>query len=306
MNFTFRGPMSNWSRRPSRGQCITAYAVAATIALHACVAAASIPITQTGKDQNMTEQKQQVKDLLKSIETGDPKPAAVVNPKKYIQHNLAVADGIEGFVAVLKQLPKDSAKVNTVRVFQDSDFVFAHTDYNFFGPKIGFDVFRYEDGKIVEHWDNLQEKPAKPNPSGHTMTDGATQIKDLDKTEANKALVRSFVDDILVNGKLDKLAGYFNGVNYIQHNPQIGDGLSGLGKALEAMAKQGITLKYDRIHRVFGEGNFVLVLSEGKLGGKHSAFFDLFRVENGKIAEHWDTIEGIPDKKEWKNNNGKF
>jgi len=203
-------------------------------------------------------------------------------------------------------LPKDSAKVNTVRVFQDGDFVYAHTDYNFFGPKIGFDVFRYEDGKIVEHWDNLQEKPAKPNPSGHTMTDGTTQLKDLDKTEANKTLVRSFVDDILVNGKLDKLAGYFGGDNYIQHNPQILDGLSGLGKALEAMAKQGITLKYDKIHRVLGEGNFVLVLSEGKLGGMHNAFFDLFRVDNGKIAEHWDTIEAIPDKKEWKNNNGKF
>ena len=37
---------------------------------------------------------------------------------------------------------------------------FLHTDYNFFGPKIGFDIFRFEDGKIVEHWDNLQETPA--------------------------------------------------------------------------------------------------------------------------------------------------
>ena len=54
-------------------------------------------------------------------------------------------------------VPKGSAKVNTVRVFQDGDFVFTHTDYNVFGPKIGFDIFRFEDGKIVEHWDNLQE-----------------------------------------------------------------------------------------------------------------------------------------------------
>ena len=117
--------------------------------------------------------------------------------------------------------------MNTVRVFQDGDFVFAHTEYDFFGPKIGFDIFRFEDGKIVEHWDNLQEKPQGPNPSGHTMTDGPTEVKDLDKTEANKKLVRGFVDDILVNGKLDKLAGYFDGDNYVQHNPQIGDGLSG-------------------------------------------------------------------------------
>jgi predicted SnoaL-like aldol condensation-catalyzing enzyme len=253
-----------------------------------------------------SDRKQQVANLLKSIETGDPKPAGVISPKKYIQHNLAVGDGIEGFVAVLKLLPKDSAKVNTVRVFADGDFVFAHTDYNFFGPKVGIDIFRFEDGKIVEHWDNLQGKPKDANPSKHTMTDGPTKVKDLDKTETNKRLVRGFVDDVLVGGKLDKLAGYFDGDRYVQHNPQIADGLSGLGKALEAMARQGITMKYDKVHRVLGEGNFVLVLSEGKLGGKHTSFYDLFRVENGKIAEHWDTIEAIPEKKDWKNENGKF
>ncbi len=193
-----------------------------------------------------------------------------------------------------------------MRVFQDGDFVFAHTDYNFFGPKIGFDIFRFQDGKIVEHWDNLQEKPAKPNPSGHTMTDGPTTAKDMDKTDTNKKLVRAFVEDILVNGRMEKLAGYFEGDNYVQHNPQIGDGLSGLGKALEALAKQGITMKYDKVHKVLAEGNFVLVISEGKFGGKHMAFYDLFRVERGKIAEHWDTIETIPPREQWKNSNGKF
>jgi hypothetical protein len=65
------------------------------------------------------------------------------------------------------------------------------------------------------------------------MTDGATKVTDLDKTEANKTRVKSFVDDILVNGKMSKLTGNFEGDNYIQHNPQIGDGLSGLGAALE-------------------------------------------------------------------------
>ena len=44
-----------------------------------------------------------------------------------------------------------------IRVFQDRDFVFARTEYDFFGPKIGFDIFRFEEGLIVEPWDNLQE-----------------------------------------------------------------------------------------------------------------------------------------------------
>jgi predicted SnoaL-like aldol condensation-catalyzing enzyme len=253
-----------------------------------------------------TSHKQLVVDLLKSIESGDSRPIASINPDKYIQHNLAAGDGLTGFGALLQQLPKGSARVNTVRVLQDGDFVFAHTDYNFFGPKIGFDIFRFENGRIVEHWDNLQETPAGPNPSGHTMLDGPTQANDLTLTENSKALVRAFVDDILVNGRMTQLAGYFDGDNYVQHNPQIADGLSGLGAALQAMAKQGVTMKYDRIHQVLGEGNFVLTISEGLFAGRHVAFYDLFRVANNKIAEHWDVIETIPPRTEWRNANGKF
>lgn len=119
--------------------------------------------------------KQQVTSLLKSIETGDQKPVAFINPNKYTQHNLAVGDGLAGFGAVLQAPPKNTAKVNTARIFQDGDYVIAHTDYNFFGPKVGFDIFRFENGLIVEHWDNLQEKPVAPNPSGNTMLDGSSQ-----------------------------------------------------------------------------------------------------------------------------------
>lgn len=263
--------------------------------------------SQTQKEEKMEiSNKEKVVALLKSIETGEQEPVGYINPNKYIQHNLGVADGLAGFGALLQQLPPNSAKVNTIRAFQDGDYVFTHTDYNFFGPKIGFDIFRFEDGKIVEHWDNLQETPTNPNPSGHTMIDGAAEIKDLDKTEANKILVRNFVDDILVNGRMEKLAGYFDGDNYIQHNPNIPDQLSGLGATLEALGKQGIFLKYDKIHKVLGEGNFVLVVSEGYFGKDYNAFYDLSRVENGKIAEHWDVIEPIPAKENWKNNNGKF
>lgn len=253
----------------------------------------------------MSKRKQQVVDLLKAIETGESEPVGVINPSRYIQHNLGIADGLAGFGAALAQLPEGTARVNTVRVFEDGEFVFAHTDYDFFGPKIGFDIFRFEDCKIVEHWDNLQAT-AGPNLSGRTMIDGPTETSDLDKTEENKLLIRQFVEDILVNGKLDKLGGYFDGERYVQHNPQIADDLGGLGTALQAMAEAGVTMKYDRIHRVLGEGSFVLVVSEGNLGDQHTSFCDLFRVEDGKIAEHWDTIENIPAREEWKNDNGKF
>ncbi|TRY13344.1 nuclear transport factor 2 family protein [Shewanella hanedai] len=259
----------------------------------------------TSKEKSMTLSDKAVA-VLNSIETGDQQAISYINPKEYTQHNLAVGDGLAGFGAVLQALPEGSAKVNIIRTFQEGDFVFTHTEYNFFGPKVGFDLFRFEDGVIVEHWDNLTEKSAQLNPSGHSQTDGATQAVDIDKTAENKALVNDFVNTILVKGEFDKLADYFDGDHYIQHNPQIGDGVSGLGKALEAMAKQGIKMVYSQNHKILGEGNFVLSISEGTFADKKSSFYDLFRIENGKIAEHWDVIEAIPPMSEWKNKNGKF
>lgn len=274
------------------------------------LATAFVALGCNGQEEKKTQQlpspKEQVVALLKSIETGDSAPVAFINPNKYIQHNLAIKDGLQDFGEALAQLPKGSARVNTVRVFQDGDYVFAHTEYNFFGPKIGFDVFRFEQGQIVEHWDNLVETPSQPNPSGHTMIDGSTELKDLDKTSENKALVQQFVQDVLMGQAPEKLTSYFDGDNYVQHNPSIADGLSGLGAALEEMAKNNVALVYSKLHKVLGEGNFVLTISEGKLGAQEVTYYDLFRVEHGKIAEHWDVIEPLLPKEQWQNTNGKF
>lgn len=65
-------------------------------------------------------------------------------------------------------------------------------------------------------------------------------------------------------------------------------------KGLEALQKQGIAIQIQKVRQVFGEGNFVLVCSEGLFAGKPTAFYDLFRTENGKIAEHWDVLQEIP------------
>lgn len=72
------------------------------------------------------------------------------------------------------------------------------------------------------------------------------------------------------------------------------------------MAEKGIKMVYNTNHLILGEGNFVLSVSEGTLGGVHTSFYDLFRVENGKIAEHWDTIESITPVDKALNGNGKF
>jgi predicted SnoaL-like aldol condensation-catalyzing enzyme len=62
---------------------------------------------------------------------------------------------------------------------------------------------------------------------------------------------------------------------------------------------------------VLGQGNFVLTLSEGIVratdgAAAPTAFYDLFRIEEGQVVEHWDVTETIPPSEEWKNDNGKF
>lgn len=276
----------------------------------ALVAASAGVMACNKKSENMTAERmeQMVVEELKAIETGAQEPVAYINAESYTQHNLGVADGLAGFGAALAQLANypEKSRVNTVRVFADGDYVVAHTDYNFFGPKIGFDIFRFEDGKIVEHWDNLQTTPESANPSEHTMVDGTTEIIDIEKTEENKQIAENFVKDVLMGQHPENLTDYFDGNNYIQHNPGIADGLDGLGTALANMAQAGIEMKYDTLHKVFGKGNFVLTVSEGYLGGVHTSYYDLFRIENGKIAEHWDVIESILPEVQRANGNGKF
>ncbi len=249
--------------------------------------------------------KQKVAELLKSIETGATEPVGYINPNKYIQHNQAVADGLAGFGALLQQLPEGSAKVNTVRVFGDGDYVIAHTDYNFFGPKIGIDIFRFEDGVIVEHWDNLQEQ-VEETASGRSQIDGPNEVTDLDKTEANKTLVKNMLKDVFMGANPDKITDYISTEQYDQHNPGVNDGLAGLGAALTALAEAGMPMVYEKNHVIFGEGNFVLSVSEGIFMKEKVAFYDIFRIENNKVVEHWDVISKNLPESEAKNTNGKF
>ena len=252
-----------------------------------------------------SKRKDQIRLLLKGIETGDEAVVTVVNESKYIQHNPQTHEGSEGLAALFKRLSKTSPRVNIVRVFEDGDYVFAHTEYDFANSNIGFEIFRFEGDQAVEHWDNIQRRQG-PNASDHSMVDGPTDITDINLTEVNRELVRSFVSNVLVNRQLEKLEDYISNEHFTQHNPLIADGLLALRKALEATTEKGHLIKYKRNHRILAEGDFVLSVSEGFYSEDHSAFFDLFRVSGNMLVEHWDTIEAIPPQAEWKNDNGKF
>jgi len=239
-------------------------------------------------------------ELLKGIETGEASSVAVVNQTKYIQHNPQTHEGGEGLAALFKRLSKSNPRVNIVRVFEDGDYIFAHTEYDFANSNIGFEVFRFEGDQTVEHWDNIQRRQ-ESNAFGYTMVDGETQVTDLDKTEDNRKIVSCFINDVLINHQFDTLGQYIDEKNYTEHSPRKIDELSSI---ITILSEQKI--QYQKNHRILAEGNFVLSANEGSVNGVNTAFYDLYRISAGKIVEHWDTTEEIPTRDKWKNNNGKF
>lgn len=264
--------------------------------------------SNTQEEQTNTEK---ALALIGTFASGDTETARELLDENYIQHNLAYGTGEDAFIGSVEYLASADIKttVNNIRAFEDGDYVFLQTIYNFAGAgeQVAFDIFRFdEDGEIAEHWDNLTALAAEPNPSGHTQTDGTMEITDLDKTEENRKLVEDFLYDVMQGNNLEKTPDYFDGDTYIQHNTGIADGVSGLNAALGAMAEQGISMVYDEVHMVLAQGNFVLAVSEGTFGGEPTSYYDLWRVENGKIAEHWDVMETIADQSTWQNENGKF
>lgn len=254
-----------------------------------------------------------VKEIVLSAVTAlftdfDPDAARQLLAPDYIQHNPAVPTGAEPILGFLPALKESGLSATVHRVIAEGDLVVLHVTYEnaqaFGAPtQVAFDVFRVEDGKVAEHWDNLQPE-AGPNPSGRSMVDGVTEIADLDRTAENKALVQAFVTDVLHGQAPQNITNYISMESYAQHNPQIADGLNGLGAALKGLQAMGMTLRYDATHMVVAEGNFVFAASEGVLGEAPTAFFDLFRVEDGKIVEHWDTVSEIPA--QMAHDNGKF
>ena len=252
--------------------------------------------------------KEQICQLLKGIETGDPASVSVVNEARYIQHNPQTHEGSEGLAVLFKRLSQSNPKVNIVRVFEDGDFVFAHTEYDFSDRNIGFEIFRFEGSQATEHWDNIQRRLG-PNDAGHSMVDGPTEVVDQAMTETNRHVIQSFVEDVLIANRSDALAEYIQPTHYTEHNPHLGDDLTRLHTWLfnTGMDEEGSPqICYKHCHRLLAEGNFVLSVCEGLRNQVPTSFFDLYRLESGHIVEHWDTTEAIPARSQWKNNNGKF
>ena len=122
--------------------------------------------------------------------------------------------------------------------------------------------------------------------------------------EANNKTMVEFYDAAINRKDFEAAAKYF-GPKYIQHNPTAPDGIEGF-KGFLAFLRDKFPNAKSEIKRVFAEGDYVIlhVHSVREPGTRGRAIVDIFRLENGKIVEHWDVVQDVPEKAA--NSNGMF
>jgi predicted SnoaL-like aldol condensation-catalyzing enzyme len=290
---------------PSRRRLVVAILLAGLPVLSVMAPRPSQAADQTGGADLDATARQAVLAIFR-----DRDPTAVDRffSESFVQHDPNLSDGragLKAFAAEVATSPQSS--VTIYRALVDGDIVMLHSRYEgwpgFAGPVIAFDLFRFAQGRIVEHWGG-QELEAPPNPSGHTQVDGPTAVVDRDRTEENRSLVRAFKQIVTVELRFDRVAEFIEGDDYTQHASKIGDGTARMKSRVSEVSKPAASpVLIPR--RYVAEGNFVLAIVEARTEPP-TANYDLFRVQNGKIAEHWDVLSRIRPRAQWKNANGPF
>lgn len=284
--------------------------------LFASVAALSLMGCSSSDDDDMNEDlpsnTEKAVAVLDSFASGDSAVFAVyVSADAYTQHNLSFPDGRAAVIEALDAGALDGTTVELIRSFEDDDVVFTHAIYggtwNGGTPQVAFDVFRFEDGLIVEHWDNLDA--VQEDNDGTTQTDGTlTAIgDDMETTEATRAVVSAMSEDLFLQGQWSSFGDYFDLDNYVQHSVGAGADSAGIVGIISTLPEG--TPFYSSVEFIHAQGDFALMMSEGFPDadtGLADAYYDLFRVADGKVIEHWDVIQTIPAESDWANTNGKW
>jgi predicted SnoaL-like aldol condensation-catalyzing enzyme len=223
---------------------------------------------------------------------------------QYINHNPQAPDGTEalrrfvtGFHAAYPNL-----RHTVERVIAEDDLVLLHS-HAVLEPgtngQVVVDIFRVRDGKIVEHWDVIQPVP-DTSVSGHDMfTTLSTPAQSLPDpaapTEAAKKPATALFHELTVERDVTALDRYAADPFY-EHNPQHADGIAAAKQLFTSLFAEHPQVSID-LKRVIAEGDYVAFHHHLKLTADHLglAVIDIFRVRDGKIVEHWDAAQPVPD-----------
>lgn len=196
----------------------------------------------------------------------------------YLQHNPIADSGVDAFSSFMSGfVVQPSFSYELLRIYAECDLAIVQGRYSQTG--VIFDMFRVEDGKLVEHWDS-DSNQASP-------TEGPTEATDQEATHENRETVQQFYTDILIPNQTSELDDYIANSAVIRRGSRMGP--QGFADHLQ---QNGI--RYQQVHYDIADGNFVFVLSEATLNGTAYALYDLYRLENGLIVEHWDSRRRVP------------
>jgi predicted SnoaL-like aldol condensation-catalyzing enzyme len=129
-----------------------------------------------------------------------------------------------------------------------------------------------------------------------TLFGGPAFAGNTPQEEANKKAVLEFYDAAINKKDFEAAAKYF-GSHYTQHNPLAADGPQGLKGFIEFLKAKFPDAKSE-FKRVFADGDYVIVHVHAvrEPGTRGNAIIDIFRLEGGKVVEHWDVTQPIPEK----------
>ncbi|MFE7761190.1 ester cyclase [Streptomyces sp. NPDC057438] len=287
---------------------LAAVALTSTVAVVPAVAAPAAAVGERapyGDAARLGYQKSVAVRVLKGVfEDGDTAVVDRYVRQDYIQHNPLAADGAEtlkGLAFVVHQQFPEAA-YDVKRVVSQGDLVLVHSNVVLTPGSRGsavFDIFRFQGGRIAEHWDVAQDVPAS-SANGNDMFSTVSRPRTGEPgpawlTSSNEKLVTRAFDRLMVRKDLSAIDEYW-GPEYHQHNPDVPDGVEGVKAGLGGYFQQFPALAVSR-KRVIAEGDLVAVHSHygNAPGARGQAVLDLFRVRNGKIVEHWDAIQDVPE-----------
>lgn len=218
--------------------------------------------------------------------------------ENYIQHNPQVKTGKGGFleaIAFLKTIPQPKNPPKPfMRIITDDNYVIVHLSVALAGQqKIVLDLFRLENGLIAEHWDAIQDT-SETSQNGNSEIEGPIVIENEENTLQNKKIVKDFTKQVLINRNFETLDRFIS-KDFIPHHPKMAKGLQGFTEY-----NQKITIL--KIHRILGQRNFVVTQSEAIINNNNFVIYDIYRLYDNMIVEHWSVSQIIP--KVMAHNNG--
>jgi predicted SnoaL-like aldol condensation-catalyzing enzyme len=230
----------------------------------------------------------------------------------FIQHNQEIKNGVLGdqdFIEARqkrepdKYLPVEQwTNVIDHLLVQDKYFAIHHHVYAHPNDKgrVFMDIWRVENGKMVEHWDVIQPVNTAPL-NGNTMWKDGVKAKPPGPGEPlPETIIRNYLRIGQDQGDARRAAELYIADRFVQHSPHIADGKRALIAYFakrQAEAKPGAAKRISSVSHMVADGDLVLVTRHvmQAVGDKGSMYADLFRVQGGKIVEHWDVIQAVPE-----------